>query len=238
MLFRARRRLVVLGNYTWRSVPADTTKLMSACQRVLLRKERGLSTSAVLNVKAAVVSGIGCHDLVHVTGVWNVLSRKCFSAAGHWSGAKRVAKMMARLMTFGTAFMPVAFVVPTMTIFHFALLGSGLVASVVVARFGFFATVDNTSPRDTHETDGSTGGSATPRGAHDTDDSAGGSATLIGAHGTEDSTGGSATLSGAHDTDDSTGGSATLMGAHGTEDSTGGSVAHMTLTTRRVEAPH
>ncbi len=66
--------------------------------------------------------------MVHVTDVWNVLSRKRFRAAGHWSGAKRVAKMLARLMTFDTAFMPVAFAVPTMTVFLLALLGAGLVA--------------------------------------------------------------------------------------------------------------
>ena len=114
--------------------------------------------------------------------MWNVLSRKCFSAAGHWSGAKRVAKMLARLMTFGTAFMPVAFAVPTMTAFLFALLDAGLVASAVVARFGFFATVDHTSLRGARDTGGSTAGSATPRGggALDTDDLTGGSATLGG----------------------------------------------------------
>ena len=126
--------------------------------------------------------------------MWNVLSRKCFSTAGHWSGAKRVANMLARLMTFGTAFMPVAFAVPTMTVFLFALLDAGLVASAVVARFGFFATVDHTSLRGALDTDDSTGGSATLRGALDTDDLTGGSATLRGALDTDDSTGGSATL--------------------------------------------
>ena len=39
-----------------------------------------------------------------------------------------------------------------------ALLGAGFVASMVVARFGFFATVDHTSPRGALDTDGSTGG--------------------------------------------------------------------------------
>ena len=129
-------------------------------------------------MKGAVGSGIGCLD-VYVTDVWNVLSRKCFSAAGHWSGAKRVANMLARLMTFGTAFMPVAFAVPTMTVFLFALLDAGLVASAVVARFGFFATVDHTSLRGALDTDDSTGGSATLRGALDTDDLTGGSIILL-----------------------------------------------------------
>ena len=35
---------------------------------------------------------------------------------GDRSGVKRVANMLARLMTFGTAFMPVDFAVPTMTV--------------------------------------------------------------------------------------------------------------------------
>ena len=38
-----------------------------------------------------------------------------------------------------------------------ALLGAGLVASVVVARFGFLATVDHTSPSGALDTDDSTG---------------------------------------------------------------------------------
>ena len=105
----------------------------------------------------------------------------------------------------------------------FALLDAGLVASAVVARFGFFATVDHTSLRGALDTGDSTTGSATPRGALDTDDLTGGSATLGGAIDTDDSAGGSATLRGALDTDDSTGGSATLRGALDKDDSTGGS---------------
>ena len=137
--------------------------------------------------------------------MWNVLSRNCFNAVGHWSGAKRVSKMLARLKTFGTALMPVASAVPTMTVFLFALLGAGFVASVVVARFGFFATVDHTLPRDALDTDESTGSSAAVRGALDTDESTGGCAALRGAVDTGDSTGGSASLRGALDTDESTG---------------------------------
>ena len=111
--------------------------------------------------------------------------------------------MLARLKTFGTALMPVAFAVPTMTVFLFALLGAGFVASVVVARFGFFSTVDHTSPRDALDTDESTGGSAALRGALDTDESTGGSVALRGALDTDESTGGNATLRGALDIDES-----------------------------------
>ena len=151
------------------------------------------------------------------------MSRKCFNDVGHWSGAKRVANMLARLKTFGTTLMPVAFAVPTMTVFLFALLSACFVASVVVARFGFFATVDHTSPRDALDTDESTGGSATLRFALDTDESTGGNDTQMGALDTDESTGGSATLRGALDTDESTGGSPTLRGALDTDESTGGS---------------
>ena len=96
-----------------------------------------------------------------------------------------MAKMLAHLIiliTFDTAFMPVAFAVPTMTVFLFALLGARLVASVVVSRFDFFATVDHTSPTGALNTDDSTDGTgtATLRGTLDTDDSTGGNATLGG----------------------------------------------------------
>ena len=159
MLFLASHRLSVIRNNPWRSVPADTNVCGPTC--IIQKRARIVNLSSYMKD-----SGIGCLDLCtcYCTDVWNVLSRKCFSAAGHWSGAKRVAKMLARLMTFGTAFMPVAFAVPTMTVFLFALLDAGLVASAVVARFGFFATVDHTSLRGALDTGDSTAGSATPRG--------------------------------------------------------------------------